>query len=1702
MSRSAPVFRALTSIVFVVVAMSSGETRLYAQSWILPVDGTWSVGANWSGGVVPSSGPTTQLLFGSFLSSAYTATNDTGINPFILNGLTLNNESSTTLNVSNGVGNSIRFAGVNPFIQMSGPGAATISGPGSTTLDLAAPVTINGNGTGLLTIASAVSGAGSLLIDRPNLNYLGVTEFTRAMTFIGGVTLRAGGLAVRGPTTEISLGSGPLTVATTGIGLSATGYLRGADNTLLNAAVINKGATLNILSDFSFKLSNSISGSGGVNIGNLVDSGIVVLQAANNYEGPTRVTTGSLTFSGANGSLTSVAPIIDLLRNTALSLDNSAANKTDRLPSNVVVNMARANFSLIANGTSGNNASQTIATLNGEGQNTIRVNPTLNTAAVLSIGDLNRVNRGTFFAGFTSTGGILGGIPGNNCATILLSSINGAPPASSLIGSGAEGTPTVGVFPFIFTDHSSGGGGSTFATYSSSPGFGLRPLNLGTEVVTALTPGSVQPNPARNVRLLAGVPGLSATATVNSLSLSAPNNNGLWGFGGATGSLTVASGGILTSNGTPTWLNMGSLNFGTAEGQLYATAAPLHVNARLTGSNGLTINSHATTDNLETRLMNANNNYTGSTTVNFGVLSVLQNANLGTGANPVTLNGGQLRFIGESETINRSIFVGGAGGAIQMAPWAAASTNPVLNHYSKTLTVSGNISGTGQLAFNGNPTGGSATTGGTILLTGDNSSYSGLPIISSGIVSVSNIDTQLGSGSNVQLRDAFLVVTGTTPQITTKNFYLASTAQSVLITGSGVDLTINGFITNSVASSFTKSGPGSLTLTNAATHSGSTIVGPFIGPFAHTGPAAIAGGMLTLTENGAITNSGNVAVTEGATLVLRNEGAVNSANRVGGTEFSLSGGTFHLVGAANAPSSEVVGRLSTGPNTASTVSVAPGAGQTATIAFQASGAPIQRSFGDTIIFRGSTVLGTGPSASEIRFVSTGGNEPPLTNNVIVGAFGSDSNGTGMVTTSAIATGVVSIRQLTAAEYVSTVPISGGSSQNVKTGTGNSLSSSLTSINSLTLVAGGSVTITGGAGNTLGLGSGNLILAPGNSGLMGGRVIANSGSSQLFVHVPGTAVDVSTVSSILAASASGTINKSGGGTLLMRAPVGDGSGLNMLNIQEGALILGTGASVATNAAVYVQSSATLESNLAPMQVRSISGYGTIVMGNNTLTLDNINGSSDSLFNGTITGNGNIIKTGSGTLHLSYSSHVTAPIEVQLGKVSFSAPNSSGGTVTLNPVIAGLSAQLDPVGPSGNATTASTFARNVVVSPSAAGSSQIVNTSSGSVNMTGSLTVPTGQSLTINVANSGLLQFSGSITGGGSITTTNLGTSLFSGINDYSGGTTLGTTNGGQIGIGSDTAFGTGPVNINANNLTLFAANGNRNLNNALTITTDFTVDSLVGPHDLSFGTGSAATLAGSGTSRTITITSAGNFALNSLSGSGSVQSLVKLGGGSLTLTGNCTYTGATTVSAGSLIVANGAQLNGSGAVTVGGAARAVLGGSGTIAGPVTLTGTATVSPGTSAGNMTLQNGLTYAAGATYLWELAANTTSGPGSNWDRIVLTGGSLSINTAAVFVPGFIGDASTPDASIPFWQVSRRWDNIIELTGTASNLGGSAFTIDNSLWSSAGSFSTMPATVGNGIALVWTPVPEPLHLLLVCASISASVRLYRFRARKLTQAR
>ena len=148
-------------------------------------------------------------------------------------------------------------------------------------------------------------------------------------------------------------------------------------------------------------------------------------------------------------------------------------------------------------------------------------------------------------------------------------------------------------------------------------------------------------------------------------------------------------------------------------------------------------------------------------------------------------------------------------------------------------------------------------------------------------------------------------------------------------------------------------------------------------------------------------------------------------------------------------------------------------------------------------------------------------------------------------------------------------------------------------------------------------------------------------------------------------------------------------------------------------------------------------------------------------------------------------------------------------------------------------------------------------------------------TLTVSNTAATTLSGIISNGGlSINNTGASTLTLSGANTYADGTTL---TAGTLIAGSNSAFGTGTLTINGGTL---QSNATRyHLGNSVVVGSNFTI-------------GGASTLTFSGTvdlgAATRTLTDS-NTAATTLSGIISNGGLINAGAGSLTLSGNNTYT---------------------------------------------------------------------------------------------------------------------------------------------------------------------------------------------------------------------
>ena len=237
-------------------------------------------------------------------------------------------------------------------------------------------------------------------------------------------------------------------------------------------------------------------------------------------------------------------------------------------------------------------------------------------------------------------------------------------------------------------------------------------------------------------------------------------------------------------------------------------------------------------------------------------------------------------------------------------------------------------------------------------------------------------------------------------------------------------------------------------------------------------------------------------------------------------------------------------------------------------------------------------------------------------------------------------------------------------------------------------------------------------------------------------------------------------------------------------------------------------------------------------------------------------------------------------------------------------------------------------------------------------------------------------------------------------------------------------------VNAGAIRLYST-GQIELNNTTTLTGPIT--SLGGQIRVSSGDAVLSndiTLESGG----LTVRTFGNNATFSGNLSG-VGGLTKDGGGigTLTLTGNNTYTGETIVDSGRLVVEGSL----SSPVTL--ENGAVLDGSGTV-GPVTIKSGGIVAPGNSPGLLTAGD-TRFEGGGAYLLDLRSDGTGAAGTDWDSLAVNG-TLDVSEISEANP-FIIRLQTLDASnnlnyLDLWDrnISHTWDSVL----TTLALGGGDF--------------------------------------------------------------
>jgi autotransporter-associated beta strand protein len=368
-------------------------------------------------------------------------------------------------------------------------------------------------------------------------------------------------------------------------------------------------------------------------------------------------------------------------------------------------------------------------------------------------------------------------------------------------------------------------------------------------------------------------------------------------------------------------------------------------------------------------------------------------------------------------------------------------------------------------------------------------------------------------------------------------------------------------------------------------------------------------------------------------------------------------------------------------------------------------------------------------------------------------------------------------------------------------------------------------------------------------------------------------------------------------------------------------------------------------------------------------------------------------------------------------SLNVPVVLGAPVTVNAASADLTLG-QTVNNGGNLLALTDGGHNLTVGGAISGGGGLAksgtgtNTLSGVNTFTGNIVITNG---TLTIASAGQLgggSYSGGITDNGTLTFSGSAAQTLSGV--VSGTGALNQTGAGTLTLPAANTF-SGPTTISSGALQVLNAlalqNSTLNYNGGqVTFSgiTAATLGGLGGSQNLGLVNGASAAVA---------LTVGGNNSTTTYSGtlSGPGSSLTKTGTGTLTLTGNNSYTGATTVSAGTLELPAGGVINGG---ALGGAGFLVDGGTLTSVGATSFSA--------------LNNAFAESSGAASLGAL-----TGPSSDGLLIKITGGtfaapSLTLQRTAQFT-------TAPTATAP---IAAATTSGLYVNGATANVSLGALTI------------------------------------------------------------
>jgi len=937
----------------VTISLGGGTTMYFGNST-----------SNYSGGTVINGASGSSLSFGNGGFGPADPFGTGGGTITINSGVTFNQVGSqATLTGSNKQIWNGDWSDGNLFLYFNMTGAIDLGATGSsatrtltigTATSIAGPI---GNGSNGITNSLTKAGGSPLTLTGAN-TYTGGTiinggtlQFNSgAAPSTGLITINSGGaLNATGALGTVTAWLAKIAVGSTGaIGLTGNSsesinFSTGGYNTLMLGATAAStytgtltpagttyrlgggGSTLtlssaNALSDATGPISRSLVVGTVATAASGASSGTVALSNSDSFTGTTTVNAGTLSLTAATANTYGAIASSAVTLNTGTTLAIDTANAT------VVASSVTRASSLALNTATLTVTSSGVGNTNDVITGAININSGLNTITLIPNGTTPK-NSELSAASLTRTAGVGTvlvrgvGFGTNSIASLTANSSNvvlGTTP--TFVGStGTTGT-TMQIIPWAIGDSTAAGTGSDFLTYDST--YGLRRLGSTEEIATFATGNSTQDN----AKVITAITGITTATSLNSLVLGTGGS-----VNGAAGTLSIASGGILSTGATTGIGNTasGTLAFGANEGVITTVSgSTLTIGSVITGTAGLSKNGSGQLN------LTVANTYTGTTYMNAGTLTNNGVSASGiTGTGPLVINGGAINQSASGGTVTLTLNNSSEtwAGDFSLSNGGGGSTTLNMNGAvtlagNRIVSVSGNAGVGSSLNINGAIGDGSngygvtwSGGGGARLNLNNNSTYSGATtVLANNICLSANVPSGAASAfGSATSSILFGATTGTTGAalLSSNSSGTVTISRGIVVQSGGTGGLTIGNQGGDQNESGTIALAGNLTLGTGTTGRSislirATVTGNIVDPAGLAGsPGLITVGVLSgangnypsafaVTLSGNNTFSGGVTLTEGSANAITSALNINSATALGTGTLTIStpntGGTVKI----------------------------------------------------------------------------------------------------------------------------------------------------------------------------------------------------------------------------------------------------------------------------------------------------------------------------------------------------------------------------------------------------------------------------------------------------------------------------------------------------------------------------------------------------------------------------------------------------------------------------------------------------------------------------------------------------------------------------------------------------------------------------------------------------------------------------------------